>query len=131
MDRTLQEVREKFSQDRFATANGAVVEEVDEGYARCTMALTDTHRNALGAVMGGAIFTLADFAFAVASNWNKEPVVSLTATMSFLGKAKGDMLTAEARKIREGKKICYYEVSVSDELGNLVAHMTSNGFSVS
>lgn len=131
MDKTLQEVREKFSQDRFATANGAVVEEVDEGYARCTMALTDTHRNALGAVMGGAIFTLADFAFAVASNWNKEPVVSLTATMSFLGKAKGDMLIAEARKVREGRKICYYEVSVSDELGNLVAHMTSNGFSVS
>lgn len=126
----LEEVRNRFSQDRFATVNGAVIDEVGEGYAKCSMALHDTHRNALGAVMGGAIFTLADFAFAVASNWNKEPVVSLTATVSFLGKAKGDKLIAEAKKIREGRSTCYYEVAVSDELGNCVAHMTSNGFVV-
>lgn len=127
---TLEEVREKFSHDRFATVNGAVVEAVDEGYARCSMKLNETHRNALGAVMGGAIFTLADFAFAVASNWNKNPQVSLNASVSFLGKAKGGMLVAEARKIKEGRKTCYYEVSVEDELGNVVAHMTSNGFAV-
>lgn len=127
---TLEEVRERFSHDRFATVNGAVVEAVDEGYARCSMKLNETHRNALGAVMGGAIFTLADFAFAVASNWNKNPQVSLNASVSFLGKAKGGMLVAEARKIKEGRKTCYYEVSVADELGNVVAHMTSNGFAV-
>ena len=67
----LEEVRERFSQDRFATVNGAVIEAVGEGYAKCSIILNETHRNALGAVMGGAIFTLADFAFAVASNWNK------------------------------------------------------------
>lgn len=77
MQETLDEVRERFSKDRFATVNGAVIETVDEGFARCSMELNDTHRNALGAVMGGAIFTLADFAFAVASNWNKDPRVSL------------------------------------------------------
>lgn len=88
MQETLDEVRERFSQDRFATVNGAVIEAVDEGYAKCSMKLNDTHRNALGAVMGGAIFTLADFAFAVASNWNKDPRVSLTASISFLGRAK-------------------------------------------
>lgn len=127
---TLEEVRERFSHDRFATVNGAVIDEIGEGFAKCSMALNDTHRNALGAVMGGAIFTLADFAFAVASNWNKNPQVSLTASISFLGKAKGDRLVAEARKIREGRKTCYYEVTVSDELGSQVAHMTSNGFGV-
>lgn len=127
---TLEEVRERFSHDRFATVNGAVIDEIGEGFAKCSMALNDTHRNALGAVMGGAIFTLADFAFAVASNWNKNPQVSLTASISFLGKAKGDRLVAEARKIREGRKTCYYEVTVSDELGSQVAHMTSNGFVV-
>ena len=62
----LEEVRERFSQDRFATVNGAVIEAVGEGYAKCSIILNETHRNALGAVMGGAIFTLADFAFAVA-----------------------------------------------------------------
>lgn len=127
---SLDEVRERFANDRFATVNGAVIEAVEEGYARCSMELNETHRNALGAVMGGAIFTLADFAFAVASNWNKESRVSLTATISFLGRAKGSKLIAEAHKIREGKKTCYYEVAISDELGSQVAHMTSNGFTV-
>lgn len=127
---TLDEVRERFSHDRFATVNGAVIDTIAEGYAKCSMKLNDTHRNALGAVMGGAIFTLADFAFAVASNWNKNPQVSLSASISFLGRAKGDKLIAEAHKIKEGRKTCYYEVMISDELGNQVAHMTSNGFAV-
>ena len=112
---TLEEVREQFSRDRFATANGAVIEAVEEGYAKCSMILNETHRNAMGAVMGGAIFTLADFAFAVASN-------------CFLGGAKGSKLIAEAVKIKEGRKTCYYEVTVCDELGNQIAHMTSNGY---
>jgi len=128
--RTLQEVQKRFSQDRFATVNGAVIEEVEEGYAKCSMELNDTHRNALGAVMGGAIFTLADFAFAVASNWNKNPQVSLSASISFLGRAKGNRLIAQAHKIKEGRQTCYYEVTISDELGNQVAHMISNGFAV-
>lgn len=127
---TIDEVRERFSHDRFATVNGAVIDEIGEGYAKCSMTLNETHRNALGAVMGGAIFTLADFAFAVASNWNKNPQVSLNASISFLGKAKGEQLVAAARKIKEGRKTCYYEVMVCDELGNQVAHMTSNGFVV-
>lgn len=130
MEMTIDEVRERFSHDRFATVNGAVIDEIGEGYAKCSMTLNETHRNALGAVMGGAIFTLADFAFAVASNWNKNPQVSLNASISFLGKAKGDHLVAEAHKIKEGRKTCYYEVMVCDELGNQVAHMTSNGFVV-
>ena len=118
----LEEVRERFSQDRFATVNGAVIEAVGEGYAKCSIILNETHR------MGGAIFTLADFAFAVASNWNKAASVSLSASISFLGGAKGAKLIAEAVKLKEGRKTCYYEVTVCDELGNQVAHMTSNGY---
>ena len=126
----LTSVQERFSHDRFATLNGAVIEEVAEGYAKCCMELNDTHRNALGAVMGGAIFTLADFAFAVASNWNKNPQVSLTASINFLGKARGHKLIAEAKKRKEGKRTCCYDVEISDELGNQVAYMTSTGFSL-
>lgn len=127
---TLSDVRERFSQDRFATVNGAVIEEVDDGYAKCSMQLQASHRNALGAVMGGAIFTLADFAFAVAANWNQNPQVSLDASISFLGKAKGECLIAEAKRIKQGKRTCYYAIEVRDELQNQVAYMTSNGFAV-
>lgn len=54
-----------FENDRFATENGAVIEEVEEHYAKCSLKLGSHHRNAMGAVMGGVYFTLADFAFAV------------------------------------------------------------------
>lgn len=126
----LDKIRERFSHDRFATVNGALIEEIAEGYARCSMQITDDHKNALGAVMGGAIFTLADFTFAVATNWQENPVVSLNASITFLGKAKGNTLIAEAKKIRAGRKTCYYMVEITDELGSQVAHMTSNGFAV-
>ena len=60
-----------FMKDRFATENGAVIEEVDDHYAKCSLKIEDRHRNAMGAVMGGVYFTLADFALAVASNWQE------------------------------------------------------------
>ncbi|EOS52126.1 phenylacetic acid degradation protein PaaD [Lachnospiraceae bacterium MD335] len=126
----LDEVRERFLHDRFATVNGAVIEEIAEGYAKCSMQINNDHKNALGAVMGGAIFTLADFAFAVAANWQEQPVVSLDASITFLGKAKGNILIAEAKKIRAGRRTCCYMVEITDELGSQVAHMTSNGFAV-
>ena len=126
----LDEVRERFSHDRFATVNGAVIEEIAEGYAKCSMQISDNHNNALGAVMGGAIFTLADFTFAVATNWQENPVVSLDASITFLGKAKGNTLIAEAKKIRAGRRTCCYMVEITDELGSQIAHMTSNGFAV-
>ena len=126
-EEVLEKVRKRFENDRFATDNGAVIEAVGEGYARCVMSLDEHHYNAVGSVMGGAIFTLADFAFAVASNW--KPCVSLTAQITYLGRAKGKKLIAEAEKVKEGRTTCYYLIEVADELGNKVAHVTSNGFS--
>lgn len=78
--------------------------------------------------MGGAIFTLADFTFAVASNWNKPLNVSTTSQITYLGTAKGTRLVAEARKVKEGRSTCYYLVDVCDDLGNPVAHVTASGF---
>ena len=71
-----------FENDRFATENGAVIEEVEEHYAQCSLKLGSRHRNAMGAVMGGVYFTLADFAFAVAANWQGTGTVSLHSVKS-------------------------------------------------
>ena len=68
---TLEQVRQRFTADCFASKMGTVIEDIKEGYARCYLDITPLHLNAAGNVMGGAIFTLADFAFAVAANWNK------------------------------------------------------------
>lgn len=125
---TLEEVRARFTGDRFATENGAVIEEIKEGYARCSMEITPLHLNAAGAVMGGAIFTLADFAFAVAANWNQSLRVSLTSQITYLSGARGKKLIAQARMVREGRSTCFYVTDVTDELGNAVAHITTSGF---
>lgn len=126
----LKKVRERFANDRYATDNGAVIEALEEGYARIVMELDEHHYNAVGGVMGGAIFTIADFAFAVASNWQGKTVVSQTAQITYLGKVKGKKLIAEAKQIKDGRSICYYVIEVTDELGSQVAHVTSSGFHV-
>ncbi len=124
----IDQVRERFRNDRFATGNGAVIDEISDGFAKCSLDIQRDHMNATGTVMGGAIFTLADFAFAVASNWQGTPHVSRTSQITYLGVAKGNKLVAEAHRIKEGYSTCYYLVDVKDELGNQVAQVTSDGF---
>lgn len=125
----IERVREIFEKDRFASLNGAYIEEIGEHYAKCSMKLDSSHQNAAGGVMGGAIFTLADFAFAVAANWENMGTVSLCSNINYLGAAKGKMLIAEAVCKKSGKTTSYYEVSVRDELDNQVAIVTTTGYS--
>ncbi len=117
-----------FENDRFATENGAVIEEVDDHYARCTLKVEDRHRNAMGAVMGGVYFTLADFAFAVAANWQEIGTVSLTSDIAYLGSAKGDTLTAEAFCVKNGRTTSYYRIEVKDRFGKLAAIVNTTGY---
>ena len=128
--KTLEEVRRIFADDRFATENGAVIESIGDHSATCSLRITATHRNAMGAVMGGTYFMLADFAFAVAANWQKMGCVSLHADISFLGAAKGEKLLAKAVCVKEGRTTACYRVDVSDELGNLTATVTVTGYHV-
>ena len=127
---TLEDVRSKFADDRFATENGAVIEEIGDHTATCSLNITDSHRNAMGAVMGGTYFMLADFTFAVAANVEKMGCVSLHADISFLGTAKGNKLIAKASCVKDGKTTVCYRVDVMDELGNLTSTVTITGFRV-
>ena len=125
--KSLEEIRKIFEGDRFATENGAVIEEVGDHSAVCSLVITDSHRNAMGAVMGGTYFMLADFAFAVAANHEKIGCVSLHADISFLGAAKGEKLIAKAVCVKDGRTTACYRVDVTDELGNLTATVTVTG----
>ena len=128
--RTLEEVRKIFKGDRFATENGAVIEEIGDHSATCSLIITDSHRNAMGAVMGGTYFMLADFTFAVAANWEKMGWVSLQSDISFLGSAKGNKLIAKAICVKKGKSTSCYRIDVTDDLGNLTATVTTTGYNV-
>ncbi len=131
MDR-LERAREVFSKDLYATKqSGAVIEEVGDDYSRCSMRLGSEHRNAFGGVMGGCIYTLADFAFAVASNFDKEKLtVSLVGQANFLSMSKGTVLYAEAKLIKEGRTSCLYEVMITDDLGKDIALVSFTGMHI-
>lgn len=123
----LAEVRAFFEKDRFATENGAVIESVDEHAAICSLMLTDRHKNAMGGVMGGVPFMLADFTFAVASNWQGKPTVSIHSDISFLATVRGSSLTASAELVKDGKTTCVYTVRITDDTGRHVALATVTG----
>ncbi len=123
-----EEIIRTFEKDRFATCNGAVIDEIGEHYARCSLKVEENHRNAMGAVMGGVYFTLADFAFAVAANWQKMETVSLNSEIAYLGSARGDRLTAEAFCVKDGRTTCYYRIEVKDEEGRLAATVNTTGY---
>lgn len=125
---SIEGVREMFEKDRFATENGAVIDEIGDHYAKCSMEIAERHKNAMGALMGGATFTLADFAFAVASNWQKPGTVSISSNIAFLGVAKGSRITAEAVMVKDGRTTCYYRIDINDDLGNKVAAVTIMGY---
>ena len=125
-----EETKRLFQNDRFATENGAVIDEVEDHYAKCSLKIEDRHRNAMGAVMGGVYFTLADFALAVASNWQKMGYVSLNSEITYLTPAKGERLIAEAVCVKAGRTTSYYRIDVKDDLGNLAAAVTATTFCV-
>lgn len=127
---TLEEIRATFAADRFATqASGCEIRLAEPGHALCAMALQPHHLNAAGMPQGGALFTVADFAFAVAVNAFAEYVtVSLQHSITFLAPARGKEILAEAHCVRSGRSTCYYTVTITDELGTAVAQMTVNGF---
>ena len=124
----LEKVREIFINDRFATEMGAVIDDVGDHYAKVSLVINEHHKNAVGGVMGGVYFTLADFAFAVASNWQQSGVVGLNCDASFIGVPKTERIIAEARLIKDGRTICCYNVEIKDEMDNPIAAVQCVGF---
>ena len=107
---------------------GASIDELTDNGCVCSLVLNDNHKNAVGGVMGGVIFTLADFAFIVAANNRHSVTVSLNASINYLGTAKGKKLIARAECRKDGKNTAIYNVDISDELGNDVAQLTGTGY---
>ena len=131
--RTLREVKDFFQNDVYATGTtGIEIVEARPGYAKVTLDVDARHMNAGGRVMGAVYYTMADFAFAVANNYDMEEgmTVTLTSQINFLDAARGKTLTAEAHVIRDGRNTTFYRVDVTDELGTQIATVSSNGFRI-
>lgn len=125
---TIEEARAYFQGDRFATENGMTLDALGESSAECSMTLTERHKNANGGVMGGAIFTLADFAFAIAVNNVHRPTVAQQVSINYLSAPKGKRLIARARLRKDGQNTCVYIVDVTDDTGRDVAQFVGTGY---
>lgn len=124
----LEKTREFFAKDIFATETAGIeIDEKGDGYAICSMKIDGRHPAAHGNVMGGAIFTLADFTFAVAANSENRLVVTTTSSISYIGAAKTDVLYARSERVKEGKRVCFYETRVYDGDDNTVAIVSVTG----
>lgn len=120
--------RRIFASDRYATeVTGIVIDGVGEHASCCTLKVDDRHRNARGVVMGGALYTLADFAAAVAANTDclADGVlhwVSLDSTAHFLSPATGSRLCANCTALKTGRSTALYQTEIKDvDSGKLVA----------
>lgn len=126
----IEKVKEIFAKDHFATENGMVIDEIGDHSAVCSLEITEHHLNVMGSVMGGVHYTLADFAFAVASNWQEQGVVGLNNTIAYMSPVKGKKLIARASRVKDGKSTCVYTVEITDDLGTKVAIVQCMGFHV-
>jgi acyl-CoA thioesterase len=117
----MEQTRAAIERDAFAKKNGVQLIEVQEGVARAQMRIWPEHINGMGSVQGGAIFTLADLAFAAAVNSHGNVAVAVNVSISFLKAAQSGTLYAEAQEIARGSKLASCTVRVTDDTGDLVA----------
>ena len=121
-------LKDILAQDHFANYAGVEILEIKEGYAKARMLVTDRHLNAGGVCQGGALFTLADLAFAAVANSRDRLTLSLNATITFLRPALPGYVYAEAVEIFNHGRVPFIEVRIFDEKTELVAVFTSSGY---
>lgn len=115
-------MKEFFSDhDLFAKHSGIELVEVGEGRAVTRMKLQPYHFNAAGTAHGGAIFTLADFAFAVASNSHGTVAMGISTSMNFIKSAKKGTLHATATEQSINSKLASYTVMITDDENATIA----------
>lgn len=125
---SIDEARAYFEGDSFAINAGVKIDALPEKGSVCHFDITPEHRNAENGVMGGAIFTLIDLAFAAAANNVHRPTVAQQVSMNFLSGSRGATLTATAKCRKDGRTSCVYQVDVVDDLGRDIAQAVVTGY---
>ena len=121
MSEKLDGIQHYFANDGFATASGMRLLELRPGYAKTCLAIENRHMNNVGMVHGGAIFTLAAFAFGAASRTGGHAAVGVTTNLSFLKPTYSGNLFAEATEVSRSRKLSVCTVRVTNDAGELVA----------
>lgn len=118
---TLEELKSFFKNDRFAMDMGCEIQSAEKGSAVVTIDVEEKHLNGNNVVQGGVMFTLADFACAVAANAEGLAFVSADGTISYMSAGTGKKLIAEAKVIKSGRTLSFCETAIKDENDKLLA----------
>lgn len=115
-------VGQMMEKDRFSQWLGIEVLEVREGYAKIRTVLREEMLNGFGVIHGGIPFSLADSAFAFACNNRNNLSLALDTSINFTKSTQpGDVLTAEAKELHNGRSTGLYLISVTNQHGEPVA----------
>jgi acyl-CoA thioesterase len=117
----VEDIKTLMSLDQFAKHSSIELLEISKAKAKAKMTIKKEHLNGIGIVHGGAIFTLADFVFAAASNSHGNIAVAINATISYVKATKNGVLIAEAEEVSSNSKLATYSVRVTDDNYDLVA----------
>ena len=128
MGKDISTYRKQFDKDAFAKSAGIVLVEASPGYAVAQMEVTGMHLNSVGTLHGGAMFTLADFVFAVASNAHGKLALAIHTEISFFKAVTSGTLRAVASEISLHEKLSTYLVQIFDDEGVLIAHFKGTAY---
>ena len=128
MEHRITKLEQILLNDRFAAHNDIHLVSIGNGEAVAEMTVSEKHLNGVNIIQGGALFTLADFAFAAASNSHGRIAVATNASISFFKGVSSGMLTAIAKELNSGKTLSHYSVDIFDNEGSKIAYFTGTAF---
>ena len=114
--------------DKFALQTGVTLLDVGNGYAKACMEVKPEHLNGGGVCQGGALFTLADLAFAAATNSHAQLTFSIDSSIHFFRSVSEGILYAEAHEVFNHKRLANCEVRITTEEGELIATFNGTGY---
>lgn len=121
-DRAEKAAAAMWADDRASKWAGMEIIGVDEGEAVLEMTVAEHHCNGHGICHGGVTFMLADSAFAFACNSRNQSTVAQHNSISFTAPGRlGDRLTARAREVSLTGRSGIYDVTVTNQAGQLIA----------
>ena len=108
--------------DAFSQWLGIEVIAVREGYSKIQMTLREDMLNGFGVIHGGIAFSLSDSAFAFACNNRNNLSMALDTSITFTkATMPGDVLTAEAKELHNGRSTGLYLITVTNQRNEQVA----------
>jgi acyl-CoA thioesterase len=119
---TMDEIKQFIEKDFFAKHLGIEMLEYAPGKAKARMEIKDDqHLNSAGTVHGGAIFSLADAVFSVASNSHGTLAMAINVSISYFKAVSGGTLIAEGEEVSLNPKLATYLIHVKDQEGSSIA----------